>query len=311
MAFNPEVFPDDKTIPLSEEEQKEIKESEEGHLVAVLEPPAEKWHRSPTATEEEIELETRKVTSSHYLEGGKTHMNRVEIVAFEGGSFGVVKKEKDQKSIRHTIEQGTGCFRDQFAYELDKELFGLVPRTVVGRIDGDLSSIQEYVYDYRMLWDLNKEEIQKLRPELQKLWIFDYLIKNSDRNHGNILEKDGKIIAIDNSTSLGSEEPLYVAFDYIGEKLSPEIIEKVHALRTNRQMLEILRGRLEKFLPSTNVDGFFNRLKYVDDLLQKHGMIPSSREMKKEFAKDPNLIKMEKKREKQRQKEDKLEPKKG
>lgn len=94
------------------------------------------------------------------------------------------------------------------AYEISEKLgFEMVPPTTriegIKNADGEIvpASIQSWVSDSETGFEYTRTANPEI-AELRKLVLFDAVINNLDRNGGNWLVKDGKVVGIDHGLSL-------------------------------------------------------------------------------------------------------------
>lgn len=265
-----ESFGEEKTIPLSEEEQM--------GMTAVIEQPYEKLTPFPYATEQERILESRVESSSNPLLGKQT--NEVIFVALVDDGSGVFKPKPGKPlppelEFRETIPSTEYPKRERVAWIVARTLgFDFVPETTMRRLHGRTGSFQKFIPDANTLYGQLHPNIETLRPQLQRIWIFDFIINNSDRHANNLLVQGDKLYAIDHGISMGRREPLRVAAHYINQVLPRDILENIERVYASKETKSVLEKLLQELIPKDEVDAFFKRLNFVGTILKKYGKIP-------------------------------------
>lgn len=224
-------------------------------------------------TKKEKELLTLEKESSDALYGGF----RIFFVKLENNKLGIFKPSSEEMpDLRSGIEGGTYFKRERAAYLVDRFLdFNLVPATVIRKIDNKIGSFQEFIpnahrpsYVEDMPW-----------AKLKKLWIFDYIIWNSDRHRGNLLlDKKGKnVYAIDNGLSFGGDF-LKTFKEFFTQPVPGEIREKIKQFSSSEGKKSILKNLLEELLPKNEVVACFKRIEKVTKFLDEKESIRSREE---------------------------------
>ena len=144
--------------------------------------------------------------------------------------------------------------------------FNLVPATIIRKIQNDEGSFQQFIPDAKMGWEIPREELGKAKSQLIKMWIFDYIIYNSDRHHSNFLVKDGKVYAIDNGLSFGNDF-LRSDEEFYDQPMPEEVREKINNFLSWKEGAGILRDLLSDLLSTNEVEACFRRLAKVKKLL--------------------------------------------
>lgn len=226
-----------------------------------------KERRKYTSMPEELVLESGDKSSSKELGGG---VNETVFVELKDNGSGVFKPKDGQMFPYRDYYK-----RERAAYLVDRFLgFDMVPPTVVRMIDGRIGSFQQFIRDARMGSELQEVE-HSLLPDKDKvkLFLFDFLISNIDRNGNNFLIKDNRIYAIDHGLSFGRNiYPLgsYYGYDYNNKPEIPSgVIEKIRKLNFEPEVKSILRDLLLELLPESEVEAFFQRLEILLERIQK------------------------------------------
>lgn len=232
---------------------------------------------TPRKLQEEV-LSSREIIDQKGLGGGR-HVT--EFISFRDDGAGVFKPKEGEEFVGRYAEVGTYYKRERAAYLVDQFLgFGLVPPTVIREIGDKVGSVQEFVsnftdgFDYRceLSWRGNDDEKNKLwKKDLAVLRLFDMLIANSDRHEGNVIVKDGRVIAIDHGFSFDHRDSLRLYFEF--QEVPRKIIQKVNKLRKSKEMRILLGHLLSELLREMDVICFFRRLDYFGEILDRKGAI--------------------------------------
>ncbi len=209
-------------------------------------------------------LENAEIETQDTLGGGR---NETIAIKLKNDGWGVVKKATGEEAgLREHIPAGTYYKREIAAYIVDSMLVGfdLVAPTAPRTMDDSEASVQQFVPGARMVTELSftEREAEMDRMERMKLWIFDYIIHNSDRYSNNILIKDSRIYAIDHGLAFAEKESFLVYEDFFGEELSPEIItlmENVQKRLRDQNFVEKFTKSLEPFLDDDEIASLLRR----------------------------------------------------
>jgi len=225
-------------------------------------------------TDKEKELKERKKDYSRDLGG----YGGVFFVKLKDDGEGIFKpKNKEREFLGRRVEPGTYYKRERAAYLVDRFLgFNLVPPTVIREIDGEIGSFQEFIPEAKMWHEIRQKDRDKesLKTEMFKLWIFDFIIWNSDRHESNfLLDKNGKkAYAIDNGLSF-TADPLILWKNFDGEPVPIEIQEKIKQFSSPEDKKSILKDLLKELLPEEEVTACFKRIEKIAKLIEKEGLI--------------------------------------
>ncbi len=163
-------------------------------------------------------LRTADVTHKENTDRGVTRSKKVTLEQDSLTRFAIFKTIDVFRRGRTTLRSGATDvdFQDSWktevaAYELDKMIgLGMVPATVERRHGRNRGSMQWWVEDTMVERDRIEAGIQPPDPvewieQAYKIWLFDNLIYNVDRNLTNMLVKeDGRVYLIDHSRSFRS-----------------------------------------------------------------------------------------------------------
>lgn len=257
--------------------KKEVRESEKNLTSVEAEIKKETEHEeSWLKTPMEKILESREKNKSESLNGG---CNETILVNFRDDGSGVFKpKSGEMPDLRTEVKTGTFYKRERAAYLVNKFLgFDLVPPTVIRKIDEEIGSVQQFVKKAKTYTELDLKEKGKIKnEEIMKLWLFDFIIWNSDRSSNNFMIKDHKIFAIDNGLSFGKDS-LNLFESYFPDGQIPEtIIKKFKEFFAWDQGKKILSELLSELLDKKEVDACLKRIKLAGKYINNPKKIPSA-----------------------------------
>lgn len=239
-------------------------------------PESEAVAERSSATLEETILETREKTDSSDLRGTA---NKCFFIKLKDDGAGVFKpKSGETEGMRDHTEAGTYYKRERAAFLVDKFLgFDLVPPTVIREENGEIGSMQEYIPDPKGTYlDLSSfERSQKhIKNQMMKLWIFDYIVHNSDRHKANCLIKDSVVYAVDHGFCF-SKDDLRRECDIFWDKpITDEIKDKLHSFLAQRDMQRVLGDLLSELLFPEEIDAMLNRIKAIEKVIREKGIVP-------------------------------------
>lgn len=245
----------------------------------VAEPTVEK-RQTPIGTPEEGVLERYEKSDSNRLDvnGGN---NEILFVSLRDDGAGIFKPKAGEKVLREHTERGTYFLRERAAYLLDRFLgFQLVPPTVIREIDEQVGSFQQFIPDTKTGYQLDgtgKFTEEHLQQQLMRLWIFDYIIYNSDRHGYNFLvqlQPAEKIHAIDNGLSFTIDyfSPFREFFD---QPLPGDILQKLEAFVSWPEGKQLCAELLAELLDQNEIACCLWRIETVTKMLkQHHNMLP-------------------------------------
>ena len=210
-------------------------------------------------------LRTGKISGMKDLPEGVT-LPKKATLEFNGEKhFGVWKTIDEGPVPSKKLESGVELqFQDSWrtevaAYELDKLIgLGMVPATVLRTVDGKQGSMQFFVDSVMDGEGLNKKKIQPPNQvlwdqQIAKIWLWDNLIYNTDRNLGNLLiTSDWKIRLIDHSRTFRPFEEL---------KNPKQLTMFSRTLLANIKKLDepTLQEHLGKYLSPAQIRGILQR----------------------------------------------------
>ncbi len=222
-------------------------------------------------------LKTAKVVALKDIGKGVT-MSRKATLELNGVTESGLFKTIDEKPMVGitTLEDGRidAEFQDSWrteiaAYELDKMIgLGMVPATVERRLDNKVGSVQFWVTSIMNEQKRQKDNVRPPDPQawndqMHKLWVWDSLIYNVDRNLGNILiTEQWAMIGIDHSRTFRpygrlKDPKLMVRF-------SRSLLAKLADLKEPE-----LKARLGKYLTGFQIQGLLKRRDLIALLVTK------------------------------------------
>lgn len=240
--------------------------------------PERKQRQELDKTSEEQILENYEKKETKPLNSGA---NTTVFVELKDDGSGVFKPKNGEKAdLRDHIKAGTYFNRERAAYLVDRFLgFNLVPPTVIREIDGEIGSLQQFVPDSKTIYEIPKDELVKgtLQQELKKLWIFDYIIYNSDRHSGNFLIKpaEERIYAIDNGLSFGDQYTIFYK-EFWGNPIPSEVAEGIEKFLSWKEGRKIFEDLLRELLRPDEVEACMRRIENISRIIKEHGNIPGS-----------------------------------
>src|SRR5690606_32874590 len=91
----------------------------------------------------------------------------------------------------------------------------------------------------------NREEVWgSTITEIERLVLFDHLTNNADRKIGHCLrDRNGKVWGIDHGLTFNCEPKLRtVLWQFVGDPISPELLEELRSMRERQHELTDLLG---------------------------------------------------------------------
>ncbi len=225
-------------------------------------PPEFETHLSPT----EQELTELPIGHVEALGGGVNTTQIMQLIGDGAAVFKPVSGEYDHYRVG-SAEIGGQCHRERAGYLVSKMLdFDLAPPTVIRTINGETGSLQDFAEKGRAVLRAQVSEL-----EYQKLWLFDCLIFNTDRHTQNILQEDGRLIAIDNGMAFrerfGSEQRTFNPLHYPESEIDPQFRQEfLKTIGDGKKMQSLLR-ELTLLLPEDEIADFQSRTDWLRDCL--------------------------------------------
>jgi len=280
--------PSENAVEQPSAAEKQDKQAAEANTPPAETSPRRKYESPPQIkSPQEDVLTSREETSRKKIGRGVTDADFVELKDDGKGVFKAVKYE-----------------RERAAYLIDRFLgFNLVPPTVIRQIGDQIGSMQEFIPDAKMAtMDTIDNVLENYATEMIKMWLFDVIVKNIDRNNGNFLVKEkagenggGRIYAIDHGYSMHDDGYFEkeIGFcrgqgykKFLGKKLPDEIVTQMKKFLENTDGQKILEDLLAELLGKKMARAVVNHASRVAKLVSKKGLIP------KEFGEPGNNLKI-------------------
>jgi hypothetical protein len=205
-------------------------------------------------------LRTLEKESSSDLKGG---CNQTIFIKLKNDGSGIFKpKSGEKENLRTEIDKGTYYQRERAAYLVDMFLgFDLVPPTVIKEVEGEIGSFQEFIENAKTGYEIEKEHDE----DMKKLWVFDFIIWNSDRHLRNFLfDKDEKKLhAIDHGLSFGKTGFRSPKFFY-DCPIPNDIRKKIKNFISSEDKKSMLKNLLKELLPEDEVENCFSRIELIN-----------------------------------------------
>jgi uncharacterized repeat protein (TIGR03843 family) len=140
--------------------------------------------------------------------------------------------------------------REHAAFLLSRALgWRFIPETVIRDGPHGIGTVQRYVEPEPDVHYFNiREQLREHRDELQRVALFDLLTNNADRKAGHCFrgKHDGRIWGIDHGLTFNVQPKLRtVIWEFCGEPIADELLERVLAVATDDQLVAPLRRYLE------------------------------------------------------------------
>jgi len=118
--------------------------------------------------------------------------------------------------------------------------------------------------------------LAEIKPEMQKMWLLDYIVWNTDRHDNNYLIKDGNVVAIDHGLCFAGSSPRF-ASEHFEQPMSPEVLENFRKFTESEENQKLLEGALHGLLEETQISSCMARITKLADLLKNNqGQIPET-----------------------------------
>ena len=161
--------------------------------------------------------------------------NNTMLVTVSLGEEELLAVYKPEEGERPLWDFPEGLWRREIAaYELSEALgLGIVPETIA-RLEGPFGpgSLQRYVPEDGEHHYFTVRDEPTYRSTFQAIAAFDVVANNSDRKSGHVLQEGTTLWCIDHGLCFHEEEKLRtVIWDFAGDPISPELLERLAALR--------------------------------------------------------------------------------
>jgi len=218
--------------------------------------------------DKERTLESSEVCSQKNIGDG---YNKTCLVELARGETVVFKPKSGEKpaETRKELQAGTYYLRERAAFLVSEALeFNLVPTTVIREVNGEVGSAQEFISDAEPALNYKEAPIDAtLNENLKKLWIFDYIIWNSDRTWNNALVKNNEVFAIDNGSCFGKAGPKIMR-DFFHQKLPQDVVDNMRQFLENSEKIEQLSAELKNLLSTQDIEACIKRIRFLGKLIK-------------------------------------------
>jgi len=142
----------------------------------------------------------------------------------------VYKPQKGERPL-WDFPDGTLCYREVAAFETSSVLdWEIVPPTVLREGPHGLGSLQFFVdHDPEINYFTFTEE---MRPQLQRIALFDHIVNNADRKGGHCLvDRTGHVWGIDHGITFNIDHKLRtVIWDFAGQPIPDPLMADIQRL---------------------------------------------------------------------------------
>jgi hypothetical protein len=188
----------------------------------------------------------------------------VSIEYDDAKAMAIYKPQKGERPL-WDFPDGTLCYREVAAFLTSQVLnWQLVPPTVLRDGLRGLGSVQFYIDHDPELNYFSFDE--QMRPQLQRLCAFDYLINNADRKGGHcLLDSEAHLWAIDHGITFHSAPKLRtVVWDFAGQPVPDTLMGDIDRLCTTLEDESgDFRQQLERLLSSHEITTFRARIRQL------------------------------------------------
>lgn len=179
-------------------------------------------------------------------------------------TMAVYKPQKGERPL-WDFPDGTLCYRELASFLTSQALgWELVPPTVLRDGPRGLGSLQFYIdHDPEVNYFTFDES---MRPQLQRMAAFDYLVNNADRKGGHcLLDSEGHLWGIDHGITFHSAPKLRtVIWDFAGQPIPDELVTDVEKLCVALEdEFGEYRRELERLLSPHEINTFRARVRQL------------------------------------------------
>jgi uncharacterized repeat protein (TIGR03843 family) len=188
----------------------------------------------------------------------------VSVVFQDIKLMAVYKPQKGERPL-WDFPDGTLCYRELAAFLTSRELtWDVVPPTVLRDGPRGLGSLQFYIEHDPEVNYFSFDETMK--PQLQRLAAFDYIVNNADRKGGHCLvDPSGRLWGIDHGITFHSAPKLRtVVWDFAGQPIPDELMPNLEGLCVNMEDPDSdFRHQMGELLSSNELKTCHARLKHL------------------------------------------------
>tara|TARA_B110000438_G_scaffold290642_1_gene326627 strand:- start:15175 stop:15900 length:726 start_codon:yes stop_codon:yes gene_type:complete len=218
----------------------------------------------------EKQLTISEIKNIREVFNGSNQVFLCEMLDGEDVFFSIYKPIKGEKPLRDFFS-GNLCYREKAAYEISKFfLWPNLPPLVIREGPFGIGSFQKFINhdpkeNYFTLYSENKSS-------LFFVFIFDFLILNTDRKAGSILiDDEKKIWAIDQALAFNPNTRFRtVMFEYNNQLIEGKILNKINELLEMIENKEEIFKNLSNCISEDEIDSLKKRCK----TLLKHKKLP-------------------------------------
>jgi hypothetical protein len=230
----------------------------------------ESQRQTPLTEDEALHvLTTADFSGAQLIPWGSNYTFAVVLEAEDGRSVLAIYKPRAGEAPLWDFPDGTLYKREVAAYRFSKWAgWDLVPATVVRDGPHGEGSLQLYIEPEPETE--NREQFWgSTIPEIERLVLFDHLTNNADRKIGHCLrDRNGKVWGIDHGLTFNCEPKLRtVLWQFVGDPISPELLEELRSMRERQHELTDLLGDV---LSADEIAVLARRL----ERMSEHGMHP-------------------------------------
>ena len=139
-------------------------------------------------------------------------------------------------------------------------------------MDSESGSLQEFIPDAQTYFAADSSVHLQNEDQKFAIWIFYYLIWNSDRHGSNLLIKDNRIYAIDHEASfrnIWSDKYEEIEYGrYYDKEIPGEIVDRIETFLQDDFRQKLLKRRLNELLYKEEVEAFFRRVEHLGKILK-------------------------------------------
>jgi hypothetical protein len=205
----------------------------------------ESQRQTPLSEAEALQvLTTAEFSGAQLIPWGSNYTFAVVLEPDGDRSVLAIYKPRAGEAPLWDFPDGTLHQREVAAYRFSKWAgWDLVPVTVTRDGPHGEGSLQLYIEpepegeDRERFWGGNN-------PEIERLVLFDHLTNNADRKLGHCLrDRNGKVWGIDHGLTFNCEPKLRtVLWQFVGEPISPGLLEELQSMCARRHELSELLG---------------------------------------------------------------------
>ena len=223
--------------------------------------PSEQRIIAVSTEEAALLMEQGEIQQYQIVPSGSNHTFLTLMSANGRGRFLAIYKPQRGERPLWDFPRGTLHRREHAAYITSRHLgWPNIPITVIRAGPLGVGSVQLFVPTAGQP-DLFSFQGEK-RRELMEIALFDLLVNNADRKAGHcLLGTDGRIWAIDHGLTFHVDPKLRtVLWDYCGEAIPGDLLEKLESLHDDTDNWERLSSALQADLEPEEIDALLHRL---------------------------------------------------